>query len=127
VEQKKSPSTNALSDPLIKKIKENLVSSREELLRIIHSSQNMERDIGDLTFSNEIDLASSLEGREMMFQLTSRDRNGLKLIDDALIKIKEGTYGYCESCEKKISSKRLQILPLSPLCIECQTTAENNG
>ncbi|MZG54216.1 MAG: TraR/DksA family transcriptional regulator [Nitrospinae bacterium] len=92
---------------------------------MIQSSKSLERDVGDLTFSNEIDLASSLEGREMVFQLTSRDRNELRLIEDALFRINEGTYGACESCEKKISLKRLQIMPLTSLCIDCQEAAEN--
>ena len=107
------------------KIKERLLGKRSELLNLIQSSKSLERDVGDLTFSNEIDLASSLEGREMIFQLTSRDRNELRLIEDALFRINEGTYGACESCEKKISLKRLQIMPLTALCIDCQEAAEN--
>lgn len=107
------------------KIRERLIVNRVELLKLIQASQSVERDVGDLTFSNEIDLASSLEGREMIFQLTSRDRNELKLIDDTLIRISSGTYGECESCEKKISLKRLQIMPLTSMCIECQEAAEN--
>jgi DnaK suppressor protein len=107
------------------KIKERLLGKRSELLSLIQSSKSLERDVGDLTFSNEIDLASSLEGREMIFQLTSRDRNELRLIEDALFRINDGTYGACESCEKKISLKRLQIMPLTALCIDCQEAAEN--
>ena len=107
------------------KIKERLLGKRSDLLKLIQSSKSLERDVGDLTFSNEIDLASSLEGREMVFQLTSRDRNELRLIEDAIFRINEGTYGACESCEKKISLKRLQIMPLTSLCIECQEAAEN--
>ena len=107
------------------KIKERLLGKRSELLNVIQSSTSLERDTGDLTFSNEIDLASSLEGREMTFQLTSRDRNDLRRIEDALFRINEGTYGACESCEKKISLKRLQTLPFAALCIDCQEEAEN--
>jgi len=94
-------------------------------MKMLESSQAMERDVEGLTFSNEIDLASSLEGREMVFHLSSRDRRELKLIDDALIKIENKTYGVCESCDKMISLKRLQILPLTALCIECQESAEH--
>jgi DnaK suppressor protein len=112
-------------DPAILKIRERLIANRSELMKLIRSSQSVERDAGDLTFSNEIDLASSLEGREMIFQLSSRDRNELKLIEDTLFRINGGTYGKCESCEKKISLKRLQIMPLTALCIECQEAAEN--
>ena len=107
------------------KIKERLLAKRSDLLKLIQSSKSLERDAGDLTFSNEIDLASSLEGREMLFQLTSRDRNELRLIEDALFRINEGTFGACESCEEQISLKRLQIMPLTPLCISCQEAAEN--
>jgi len=112
-------------DPAVHKIRERLIANRTELLKLIRSSQSVERDAGDLTFSNEIDLASSLEGREMIFQLSSRDRNELKLIEDTLFRITNGTYGECESCEKRISLKRLQIMPLTSLCIECQEATEN--
>ena len=112
-------------DPAFLEIHERLIVNRAELLKLIKASQSVEREAGDLTFSNEIDLASSLEGREMTFQLTSRDRNELKLIEETLFRINNGSYGKCESCEKKITLKRLKIMPLTSLCIECQETAEN--
>jgi len=129
--KKKSPPKKSKIQALPKlgpetlKIRERLLAKRSELLNLIQASKSLERDVGDLTFSNEIDLASSLEGREMIFQLTSRDRNELRLIEDALFRINDGTYGACESCEKKISLKRLQIMPLTTLCIDCQEAAEN--
>jgi DnaK suppressor protein len=127
VSKKPKAKLKALSKlgPETLKIRERLLAKRSDLLKLIQSSQSLERDAGDLSFSNEIDLASSLEGREMLFQLTSRDRNELRLIEDALFRIKEGTFGACESCEEKISLKRLQIMPLTPLCISCQEAAEN--
>lgn len=112
-------------DPVFAKIRLGLLASRTELYKMVESSQELERNVSELTFSNEIDLASSLEGREMVFQLASRDRNGLKLIDDALFKMAHGTYGICESCANPIGIKRLQILPLTQFCIECQETMEH--
>ena len=47
-------------DPAIHKIRNRLIANRTELLKLIRTSQSVERDAGDLTFSNEIDLASSL-------------------------------------------------------------------
>jgi len=110
--------------PEVLKIRERLIRKRSELMKLIRSSQSVEREAADLTFSNEIDLASSLEGREMTFQLSSRDRNELKLMEDTLFRINKGEYGKCETCEKKISMKRLQIMPLTALCIECQEASE---
>ena len=118
---KSNKSLNAILD----KIRDRLLENRGEVMKMLESSQAMERDVEGLTFSNEIDLASSLEGREMVFHLSSRDRKELKLIDDALIKIDNKSYGFCESCEKMISLKRLQILPLTTLCIECQESSEH--
>ncbi|MCF8724178.1 DnaK suppressor protein [Nitrospina gracilis] len=111
-------------DPIILKIRSQLIQQRNELMTMIKSSQEVERNIGEITFSNEIDLASSLEGREMAFQLSSRERNELKLIEEALFKMAKGTYGVCEGCSKNIPVKRLQIMPLTPLCIECQESLE---
>ena len=119
---KSNKSLNAIVD----KIRDRLLENRGEVMKMLESSQAMERDVEGLTFSNEIDLASSLEGREMVFHLSSRDRKELKLIDDALIKIDNKSYGFCESCEKMISLKRLQILPLTALCIECQESSEHH-
>jgi len=111
-------------DPLILKVKEQLVYQRNDLLKMIQSSREVERNVEDITFSNEIDLASSLEGREMAFQLSSRERNELRLIEDALLKMGKGIYGVCDSCSKNIPVKRLQIMPLTPLCIDCQENLE---
>ena len=111
-------------DPSLLRIRDRLFENRAEVLKMIASSQAIERDVGDLTFSNEIDLASNLEGREMIFQLSSRDRHELKLIEDTLFKIQKGAYGICESCSKRIGMKRLQILPLTKLCIDCQESME---
>ena len=101
-----------------------MVTNQQELLTLIQTTQSTERNTTESNFSNEIDMASDLEGREMMFQLTSRDRSELKRIQDAIYKIDHGIYGRCEGCSKKISAKRLKILPLSSLCIECKEAME---
>ena len=106
------------------KIRKQLVLNQQELLSIIQANQSTERHTTESNFSNEIDMASDLEGREMMFQLTSRDRSELKMIQEAIYKIDHGTYGICEGCSKNISAKRLKILPLSSLCIECKEAME---
>jgi len=112
------------NDPKILKIRERLILDRKRLMGMLRSSKEVERTINDITFSNEIDLASSLEGREMAFQLSSRERNELRMVEEALFKIKGDTYGVCDSCSEYISLKRLEILPLTALCIACQENLE---
>lgn len=43
----------------------------------------------------------------------------LKDVNDALEKIKKGTYGTCEKCSQKIKDARLEILPTARLCMDC--------
>ncbi|QPJ63509.1 MAG: TraR/DksA family transcriptional regulator [Candidatus Nitronauta litoralis] len=135
--RKKSPAKPAKPakpkklDPAVRKIRDQLIQERNELLNMIRSNREVERNVGELTFSNEIDLASSLEGREMAFQLSSRERNELKMIEEALLKIETGDYGVCVDCPfglgpKAIGIKRLQIMPLTTLCVECQEAVETN-
>ena len=111
-------------DPRILKIQDRLIQDRRRLMGMLRSSKEVERTVNDITFSNEIDLASSLEGREMAFQLSSRERNELRMVEEALFKIKGDTYGVCDNCSKYITLKRLEIMPLTALCIECQENLE---
>ena len=48
------------------------------------------------------------------------DGKVLYMIDEAMKRIKDGTYGSCLQCGKPISSRRLAALPHSELCIDCQ-------
>ncbi len=114
------------NDPKILKIQKRLIHDRKRLMGMLRSSKEVERTINDITFSNEIDLASSLEGREMAFQLSSRERNELRMVEEALFKIKGNTYGVCDTCSKYITLKRLEIMPLTALCIACQENLEVN-
>jgi DnaK suppressor protein len=59
-------------------------------------------------------------------RLREREATLLVKIDRALDKIKEGTFGTCESCGEKIGLKRLEARPVADLCIECKTEQERN-
>ena len=52
-------------------------------------------------------------------------RNGVRnQIDEALRRLNEGTYGFCEDCERPISPERLKAVPFARRCVECQRKAE---
>lgn len=70
------------------------------------------------------DMATDNFDREFTLGLASNEQQSLNLIDDALRRIKEGTYGICETCSKLISQKRLTAVPHAPLCIKCQELEE---
>lgn len=70
------------------------------------------------------DKAVSSYTREFLYSLTDVERNTLILIDKALTRIEEGTFGSCQNCGAPMSEKRLDAVPWAPHCIECQELAE---
>ena len=73
------------------------------------------------------DLASDERDREINFILNDREREKLLAIDEALQRIKEKTYGICESCEGEIQLGRLKILPFTRLCVKFQEENEKES
>src|SRR5512144_3169527 len=73
------------------------------------------------------DLASDERDREINFILNAREREKLLAIDEALQRIKDKTYGLCESCEGEIQLGRLKVLPFTRLCVRCQEETEKEN
>ncbi|MGH7816723.1 MAG: TraR/DksA family transcriptional regulator [Candidatus Binatia bacterium] len=73
------------------------------------------------------DLASDERDREINFILNDREREKLVAIDEALLRIKDKTYGLCESCEGEIQLGRLKVLPFTHLCVKCQEENEKES
>lgn len=63
---------------------------------------------------------------EVNCQLAELESDELLQIERALVKLKKGNYGTCESCEKRIPVGRLHALPYSTFCISCQKEMEGN-
>src|SRR5438128_6352961 len=64
---------------------------------------------------------------EVASQLVEIEGRELELLDRAIRKIEQGTYGHCEQCTKRIPLARLNALPYSVYCIECQRELETSG
>ncbi|MDD3470042.1 MAG: TraR/DksA C4-type zinc finger protein [Thermoguttaceae bacterium] len=63
---------------------------------------------------------------EQEFSLTLLQNRGdtLKLIDAALQRIQDGTYGICETCGTRIPKPRLQAIPYASKCVQCASKAK---
>jgi DnaK suppressor protein len=108
----KAATRKSLSDmreKLIAEISENLVPE----------SLTASSDIGDL-----VDQAGDERDRELSLLLTGRDKEKLAAINEALEKLKEGTYGICEECGDKVGQGRLKVMPLAKYCVTCQSRIE---
>lgn len=111
----------------LKQAGDMLEETKKQLLKEIQGRVKEEtegvKDEGRDTY----DLASDERDREINFILNAREREKLLAIDEALQRIKDKTYGLCESCEGEIQLGRLKVLPFTRLCVRCQEENEKEN
>ncbi len=106
------------------KVRKRLVDTRARLLSEMDSDLKAEREGSKDEGMDTYDLASEERDREINFILSDRERAKLKEIDDALGRLSDNSYGLCESCELEIAEERLDTLPFTRLCRDCQQDQE---
>lgn len=70
------------------------------------------------------DRAASSYNKEFLFHQSNSERQLLELVEDALERIREGGFGQCVSCSQEINPKRLEAVPWTRYCIQCQEKVE---
>ncbi len=73
------------------------------------------------------DMATDNYERDFSYGIVSDEQELLYRIDEALAKLRDGTYGKCESCGKGIRKRRLRVMPYAKHCIDCQDEEESKG
>ena len=71
-----------------------------------------------------LDHVQQLADREMAARELDQLSAQLKSVHGALNELREGTFGNCASCGRRIPPKRLELVPWSPHCVHCQEEAE---
>jgi len=108
-------------------MREQLGEMKTKLLSEIDSEMRAEREGNKDEGMDTYDLASEERDREINFILSDRERVKIKQVDDALDRLDEGTYGVCESCGLEIAEERLQAMPFTRLCRDCQQEQEKEA
>lgn len=73
---------------------------------------------------DEVDLTSVEMATAMKTRLKSRELLFLKKIEGALGRIRNGSFGICESCSEDIELRRLEARPTATLCVNCKEEQE---
>lgn len=115
----------------LKKAGDTLLEMKKQLLREIRGRVKEETEGSKDEGRDTYDLASDERDREINFILNDREREKLVAIEEALLRIKEKTYGICEcgceNCEGEIGLGRLKVLPFTRLCVRCQEETERES
>jgi DnaK suppressor protein len=113
----------ARRDALIR-LHKTLFSRRNALRKALAGEladlRSFKGDTGDA-----VDVAFDAGNEEIATQLAELEARELNQIERALTQMKRGTYGVCEHCQCKIPVARLNALPYSTTCVDCQREMEH--
>ena len=101
---------------ILETLKEELLQDIERTVHTMQDEATVFADPNDRA-SQESDIALELRNRD-------RERKLIKKVDEALGRIENGEYGYCNSCGVEIGLQRLEARPTATLCIDCKTLEE---
>ncbi|MBX7146531.1 MAG: RNA polymerase-binding protein DksA [Alphaproteobacteria bacterium] len=103
--------------------RQKLLSWKAEILR--ESTETLQHLQEDTVLEPDISDRASLETeRSVELRTRDRERKLLSKIDEALQRIEDGTYGYCEETNEPIGLKRLEARPIATLSLEAQEKHE---
>lgn len=108
----------------LKMFQKILSERKEELMKAGQSLRETGIAVEQADLPDEVDLASSESDQAMNLRLRDRELVLYKKINKALEKIKDGSYGVCDSCGEAIGIERLKARPVTDLCINCKEQQE---
>jgi DnaK suppressor protein len=100
--------------------KKRLVTTQDELMRQVTKSERDGREADGEATQDVADKAANSYTKEFLFHQSDENRRLLQLVDEALDRLKNGTFGLCVSCQGEVQVKRLEAVPWARHCIECQ-------
>ena len=111
----------------LKKLKDVLVRRRDALRKALAGDLSLLKELREQTSGDVVDFALDSAQDEINSQLAEVESRELARIDEALERMRDGSYGVCEGCKQNIPLARLQALPYATCCIECKRKLEESG
>lgn len=106
------------------RLRKKLEEEKQGIITQLSEFRNNAKELEPEIAQDVGDKAESSYTKDFLLHLSESERERLLLIDGALKKIEKGDYGVCNNCGKPISQKRLNAIPWTPYCIECQEKQE---
>lgn len=104
------------------KFKEILEAKYAELARVVRNREGITIEKSP----DALDEVQNAAERELAIRNLDRESNLLRNVRAALRRIADGSFGVCIRCEEEISLKRLNAVPWTPYCIQCQEIADRD-
>lgn len=105
-----------------------LIAQLRPLAEHIRDDQAAALELADDGVKDTVDLSLMDVSKELALRLGERESKMVADIDQALLRIREGSYGTCARCGKVIDERRLEAVPTARYDAVCQTAIERaNG
>ena len=111
----------------IDELKTILLQRKDSLSQNIHSSIDSIDQLKDQDINDDLDYADFVSDSFTEGMIANHQLDELKQIEEALRKIREGTYGICDMCRINIPIGRLKAKPFAKFCTECRTVFEQEN
>lgn len=105
--------------------KNALLALKQELASRVERTHKHIHEREERVSANFSEQSVEMENQELVMNLDAEGREKLRLIERALQRIEEGTYGECVKCGEDINENRLQAIPYASLCIDCAKSEES--
>lgn len=103
--------------------RKKLEAKHEELHHMMALAEQEGRAADDAT-QDIADRAANSYTKEFLFSQSNHERDILALVDEAMERLKGPEFGVCLNCQKDVQQKRLDAVPWTRHCIECQEKQE---
>jgi len=104
--------------------KKRLEERQQALRKAVSRTEEDGRTADQDTAQDIADRAASSYTKEFLFSQSNNDRQLLQMVETSLQRIREGTFGECAACGNEINPKRLEAVPWTRHCIQCQEKLE---
>lgn len=92
---------------------------RAERVRLLEELEETITAPDPMTYGSQAAAASQVFAQQRDLALRDRANQHLELVDAALARLDDGTFGACATCAKPIAAERLEALPWAAQCIDC--------
>ena len=124
----KKKKNDSIDQEFIDKMEKSLLTLKAEIIdNLIASSNDFKEIVEGMDPKDLADVASDEIDRKMIEAIGTQELKRLKLIESAITRIKQGKYGLCIKCGKRILQDRLLAIPYALMCIDCKTEDERRN
>jgi len=125
---KKKKKIPPIDQEFLDKMETALLALKAEIVNALVASSEEFKEIMEVEEPKDLaDIASDDMDRKMIEAIGTQELKRLKLIESAITRIKQGKYGHCIKCGKRIPQDRLIAIPYALMCIECKSEEERRN